>query len=238
MKEIRKFYTKKQVLKEYEKTAHMYDVNRSMHFIGKKVDQLQTNLIYKLIKENKCRKILEAGCGTGRILLPLAKKGLKCFGIDPSKNMLDQLKRKKPKKVKIQLKIGDIENIPFKSNTFDCCYTVHVLMHLPDYKKAFKEMYRVTKKGGIIICDFPNKDSPWTKLAVFLNPKMKRTRLFTIKELKEFFAKDDYQITGLFSYARTFYKISFLKHVIFFFERFLPLPIWIRTQLFVIVKKR
>ena len=202
------------------------------------MDKFQRNLIYNLIKEHKCKKILEAGCGTGRILLFLASKGLKCWGIDPSKNMLSLCKEKlKATKSKIELKKGDIEKIPYKNNTFDCTYTMHVLMHMPDYKKAFKEMHRVTKKKGIIICDFPNKNSPWTKISLFLNPEMKRTQLFTIKELEKFFGKYNYTMTGLFSYARTFYKIPIIRYIILFLEHVLPLPLSWKTQLIVIVKK-
>jgi len=228
--------TKKQFLEIYEKGAASYDRERSSSFTGKVVDDLQQGLIYEALKKNKCKKILEGGCGTGRILIYLAEKNFECYGIDPSENMLKEC-RKKSKKLKIKLKKGDIEKIPFKDNTFDGTYTMHVIMHMPDYKKAFKEMHRVTKKDGIIICDFPNKNSPWTKLSIWLSPKKKRTQLFTIEELKTHFKKFDYEMTGLLSYARSFYMIPVLRHIVLFLEKYLPLPLNWRTQLIVIVKK-
>jgi len=231
--------TRKQFLEKYETTAKEYDIARSSTQQGKIIDQLQREFIYNKIKQNNYKKILEAGCGTGRILIFLAKKGLNCYGFDPAKNMLKEFKSKiKNKKLKISLKEGKIEKIPFPSNTFDCTFTMHVLMHMPDYKKAVKEMYRVTKKGGIVICDFPNYNSPWTLISLFLNPRKKRTQLFKISELRKFFKAYDYTLTGLFSYARTFYKISILRNIFFFLERLIPLPVWMRTQLFVIVKKK
>jgi ubiquinone/menaquinone biosynthesis C-methylase UbiE len=241
-----KFKKKNEFFEHYETYAKNYDSARSLNYEGRRVDKLQRKLIYSIIKKNGCKKILEAGCGTGRILYFLATKGLDCHGFDPSKNMLTQFKKRIDSKKhntrsKIKLKTGDIEKIPYKSNTFDCVFTMHVIMHLSTgYKKAFKEMYRVAKKGGVIICDFPNKDSLWTKLALLSNPKMKRTQLFSMDELKKFFNKNgyDYNLTGLFSYARTFYQIPVLRNIAAFLEDNLPLPVKARTQLIFIVKKK
>src|SRR5262245_36074593 len=40
--------------------------------------------------------VLELGCGTGRILLPIARSGIECVGLDASKAMLDVLRSKAP----------------------------------------------------------------------------------------------------------------------------------------------
>jgi ubiquinone/menaquinone biosynthesis C-methylase UbiE len=40
--------------------------------------------------------VLELGCGTGRILLPVARAGIPCVGLDASRDMLDVLRAKEP----------------------------------------------------------------------------------------------------------------------------------------------
>jgi SAM-dependent methyltransferase len=40
--------------------------------------------------------VLELGCGTGRILLPIAREGIECVGLDASREMLDVLRAKQP----------------------------------------------------------------------------------------------------------------------------------------------
>jgi SAM-dependent methyltransferase len=40
--------------------------------------------------------VLELGCGTGRVLLPIAEEGIPCVGLDLSANMLDVLRGKNP----------------------------------------------------------------------------------------------------------------------------------------------
>ena len=40
--------------------------------------------------------VLELGCGTGRVLLPIARAGILCTGLDRSEAMLDALRAKAP----------------------------------------------------------------------------------------------------------------------------------------------
>src|SRR2546427_7915658 len=40
--------------------------------------------------------VLELGCGTGRVLLPIARDGIACIGLDPSEAMLEEFRRKRP----------------------------------------------------------------------------------------------------------------------------------------------
>lgn len=40
--------------------------------------------------------VLELGCGTGRVLLPIAREGIACVGLDASREMLEALRAKQP----------------------------------------------------------------------------------------------------------------------------------------------
>ena len=51
-------------------------------------------LLTEYITQNKIKKVLEPFCGTGRILLPLAKLGVEITGIDQSESMLKRLKKR------------------------------------------------------------------------------------------------------------------------------------------------
>jgi len=235
---------KKQFKESYDKQAQTYDKTRSETRMGKFIDKLQIDFISKHIPKREGIRILEVGCGTGRILIPLAKrlKKLKRFkaefyGIDPSLNMLNIL-RKKKKNLKINIKKGEIEKIPYKKDYFDVVYSIHVLMHMNKYDKAIKEMYRVLKPNGVMICDFPNKDSPYTKISIFLNPKERRTHLFSLKDLKRLFRMHKVRFDGIFSYSKAVYKIPFLNYIFYFLEKTIKLPLKFRSQIFVIVKKK
>lgn len=235
MVKIRKI-SKTQLKEEYDATADIYDRARSKTMMGEMIDKIQVQFIYENIPKREGINVLEAGCGTGRILIPLAKRGINSYGVDPSQNMLNILKNKK-KDLKINIKRGDIEKIPYPDNTFDVVFTMHVLMHMVRYEKAIGEMYRVLKPGGKMIVDFPNKYSPYTILSIILNPNKVRTHLFSKKYLKKLFNRYNYKINGLFSYSKFVYHIPLIRHLFYSAEKFVKLPVDLRSQLFVIVKK-
>ena len=65
--------------------------------------------------------VLELGCGTGRITLPLARAGVPVVGIDLSSPMLRRARlrlRRARLGVRVALVRGDIRRLPFTSDTF------------------------------------------------------------------------------------------------------------------------
>jgi len=61
-------------------------------------------------KKYNCGNILELGCGTGRIAIPMAKEGFNVTGLDLSNEMLDVFKQKLDDTIqdKIELLYGDM----------------------------------------------------------------------------------------------------------------------------------
>ena len=54
--------------------------------------------------------------------------------------------------------VVDIQNIPYPDNHFDLIINIHVLEHIPDDKKAMKELQRVIKPGGSAFISVPMSD--------------------------------------------------------------------------------
>lgn len=140
----------------YEESAERYNGRFKNNPKGKIMHNLQTQIILNSIAQYKKNiKILEVGCGTGRFLDSLNKKGYKnLYGLDFSQNMLDVLTKTNKNIKTIQ---GDAYNLPFKNNEFDVVFSVHVLMHLENPKKAYNEMLRVSKK--LVLFEVNNKAS-------------------------------------------------------------------------------
>lgn len=102
----------------------------------------------------KNRKILEAGCGTGRISLRLGKGLAQVVLIDLSRVSIEIAKERFARaKINAELLQADLFNIPFKDNTFDVVWNAGVSEHYPEEKQhqIILEMVRVCKKGGIIV---------------------------------------------------------------------------------------
>ena len=51
--------------------------------------------------------------------------------------------------------VGDLFQLPFEDSSFDYVFSIYVLEHIPDPKRAIDEMYRVLKPGGICYCIIP-----------------------------------------------------------------------------------
>lgn len=147
----------------------------------------------------KDKKILEAGCGSGRKCIGLAKKfpNSKIIGIDLSTKTLKIAKKgvqiRKLKNMKF--KKADIFKLPFKNNHFDVVFNVGVIEHFEDYKKIVKEMKRVVKKGGKIIVAVPHKLNLFHFIYNYFDQKLLKSRryglelLFSSTALKKVFSE-------------------------------------------------
>lgn len=102
------------------------------------------------------KRILDAGCGEGFTLAKLLelKIGEELVGIDYSSVAISAAKKLFPY---LNVKTGDIYQLPFKSNTFDLVICTEVLEHLVRPLQALKEIERVSSK--YVILTVPNE--PW-----------------------------------------------------------------------------
>jgi len=102
---------------------------------------------------HKDQRILDVGCGYGRMALPLLKKGYDIYGIDLSKKYITELKRDLSSgSLKSRFRVADMCDLPFGNAEFDvvlCLWSViDELLLRKDQVRAVKEMKRVLKKGG------------------------------------------------------------------------------------------
>lgn len=98
-------------------------------------------------------RVLDAGCGEGVLSIMMAQKGAMVTACDlsePNINASRQYALENKVGNKIEFLIGDAEKLPFPDNSFDLVVSSHVLEHIPDFDKGFREIMRVTKKRAII----------------------------------------------------------------------------------------
>ena len=97
------------------------------------------------------KKVLEVGFGAGTDFIQWLRAGARVSGIDLTEEALENVRQRinmyglpAPE----GLQIGDAENLPFESNSFDLGYSFGVLHHTPDTEKAVRELVRVIRPGG------------------------------------------------------------------------------------------
>lgn len=104
-------------------------------------------------KKRKIKRILDVGCGNGRHLVYLAKKGFNVCGIDISSKSLSITQNwLKQKRLHAELKKASVTEIPYPDKYFDVVICLGILDHIltQDVKKGIQEIERVLKPQGIL----------------------------------------------------------------------------------------
>lgn len=100
-------------------------------------------------------RVLDAGCGPGRVTIPIAKAlGVQgeVVAIDIQQQMLDRARAKAQAAglTSIQFRQAAIEEGKLGENQYDRIVLVTVLGEIPDRKAALREIHRALKPGGFL----------------------------------------------------------------------------------------
>ncbi len=97
-------------------------------------------------------KVLDAGCGTGRLATVLNSE--KYFGVDLASHLLEKAKTNFPNH---KFDLMNIKYLVFPDESFDAVLSITVLKHFhrKEVTGVFNELVRVCKKGGTIIIRVP-----------------------------------------------------------------------------------
>jgi 2-polyprenyl-3-methyl-5-hydroxy-6-metoxy-1,4-benzoquinol methylase len=181
----------------YDKTASDWDKTRQ-NFWPELIGEIK-----KYIKINT--RILDLGCGNGRLIKELEVFNIDYVGIDPSKELIKIAKEKYPEK-NLQVFNGlDLKS--FESESFNQVISIAVLHHIPPEKvlEWLKEVNRVTKQNTTSIFTTwnlgeSNYDLNENKDAVigFIHHKNTRyVHYYNYIEIKEIFEKSGYEVVDI-----------------------------------------
>jgi SAM-dependent methyltransferase len=107
-----------------------------------------------LMQQVGCRKVLDAGCGVGRHLLPLLATGFLVWGVDVDTQVLrllkDRLKKAAVDATGLYLAQADLNRLPFLAGAFDLVVSIKVINHgfAATFREYCRELDRVLKVGG------------------------------------------------------------------------------------------
>ncbi|MCY2963628.1 MAG: class I SAM-dependent methyltransferase, partial [Planctomycetota bacterium] len=104
------------------------------------------------IKEDQVRgkKVLDVGVGTGRFADVAERSGAEVVGIDLS-YAVEAAVENVGGRDRVNVIQADCFQLPFKKEQFDLIYSIGVLHHTPDCKKAFQGLIPYLKPGGTIV---------------------------------------------------------------------------------------
>ncbi|NVM43324.1 MAG: class I SAM-dependent methyltransferase [Candidatus Lokiarchaeota archaeon] len=115
--------------------------------------------IANIFSENGIRRVLDLGCGTGRHLLFLLKKGFEVYGLDGSPSGIEIAKNwLAEENLSSELVCQKIEHkFPYIDGFFDAVISIQVMHHnlMKDVLFTVNEIIRVLKPGGHMFLTFP-----------------------------------------------------------------------------------
>ncbi len=132
-------------LSKEEYDAYASEFSHTRKFFWRELEFLK-----KYIKNGD--KILDVGCGNGRLFDMFEDTNIKYTGIDFSKELIEIAKKERGDRATFMH--ADALSLPFKDNSFDTVFSIAVLHHIPSKENRMKfisEIYRVLKPGGVCV---------------------------------------------------------------------------------------
>jgi len=99
-------------------------------------------------------RVLDLGCGYGRISLPLARAGYGVDGLDLSDLLIEAARKAaRAEGLRVDFTVGSMTGIPYRSESFDaviCLWSAfNELLEEDEQERAIREMWRVLRPDGV-----------------------------------------------------------------------------------------
>jgi len=172
-------------LLKYQRMILMINVNHDSESLAEMYDKVSKYqyinglALVKKLNISSRHKVLDVGCGTGRLTLKLAGKVDYITGIDPSLQRIEVARRKltqmNPGNVTFEL--GSSDDIGrYGEEVFDVVYLNAVFHWINDKEDALNNIYQVLKPGGKLGICTGDKDHPFT-VKTILNEVLRKAEL-------------------------------------------------------------
>jgi len=122
------------------------------------VDFRASSLALRLLRFSSGRRVLDAGCGTGRLTLELLRNGYEVVAVDHEEDMVELTNNSVAKdgfKQRVAMKIS-LENLDqLSSDEFDEIFCCDVIEHVKDDRRALSQLRDLLKPNGRLIITVP-----------------------------------------------------------------------------------
>jgi demethylmenaquinone methyltransferase/2-methoxy-6-polyprenyl-1,4-benzoquinol methylase len=141
----------------FNNISQRYDLLNHLLSLG--IDRAWRNRAIRLLKPLQPRLILDVATGTGDFAIQaLDLSPEKIIGVDISTGMLEVGRKKLRERNledRVELQLGDSENLPFGENKFDAVTVAFGVRNFENLEKGLREIFRVLRPGGqVVVLEF------------------------------------------------------------------------------------
>lgn len=208
-------------LKELYSTEYYGERHQRFWFIIEKfIELFRKRRIEQIEKFKKKGRILDIGCGRGKMLAGLKGKGWETYGTELS----EESSRFARERLGLEVYCGNFLHSKFPTDFFDCVTLWHVLEHLKDPLKNLMEVRRILRKDGLLLIavpDYGGAQSVFSGRAWFHLDVPRHYSHFTKNTLSNFLDKAGFEVRNAdhfsleydpFGFLQSFYNLIGLKH--------------------------
>lgn len=145
---------KRDVMQRYNLTPHIYDIRYAEEQTAK------IEAVMESINMEKEGLVLDVGCGTGLLFNYVANKAKTIVGLDISRKILLQAKKRAKKLPNVRLILADADNMPLKEDIFSHVFAITLIQNTPNPFKTLNEIKRVSKENAAIVVTGLKKKFP------------------------------------------------------------------------------
>jgi len=98
---------------------------------------------------------LDVGCGLGDDVARMRVRCGRAVGVDRSRNLIAAA-RSRHEGAGCEFDVTEAATLPFRDQTFDAVRVDRSLQHIEDPGRVVREMARVTRRGGVVLCVEPD----------------------------------------------------------------------------------
>jgi len=138
----------------YSTLAKFYDLSIGVDY----EEWVQYLLALGLRHHHTPRKILDLGCGTGNLTMPLARRGYELTGVDLSPEMIEVARAKADSmRENISFRVADVRNFDMSGISFDTvisgCDVLNYVLTEAELTSAFRAVHKALQPGGLWLFD-------------------------------------------------------------------------------------
>ena len=149
--------------------------------------------LFSQIELNNVKRVLEVGCGIGKLSAYLVKKyKWEVTGIDLDPEQVERARKDNKGIENLIFLEADATRLPFEDSEFDIVLSFDVLHHIPDWNKALEEISRVLKPKGFYILN--DLAFPEILVRIFKNYLKNYFGIYAVDDITGFSKRVDFEV--------------------------------------------